>query len=101
MAWEHCIVACAPIFAATSSVGCVLGGMHLLWARFPIGIGILASSKVLALRAVVEVSTSHQTLLEEEDGYSRVPPLTRAHARRLLTSQSSTSWSSTRRSQQI
>jgi hypothetical protein len=37
-------------------------------ARFPIGIAILASSKVLALRAVVEVSTSHLTLLWEEDG---------------------------------
>jgi hypothetical protein len=37
-------------------------------ARFPIGIGILSPSNVLALRAVGEVSTSHQTLLEEEDG---------------------------------
>jgi hypothetical protein len=52
-------------------------------ARFPIGIGILAPSKVLALRAVVEVCTLRWALLEEENGEVLVPPHTRA--RRLLT----------------
>ena len=53
-------------------------------ARFPIGIAILAPSKVLALRAVVEVLGLDLALLEEEDGKVIVPPLTRTHPRRLL-----------------
>jgi hypothetical protein len=68
MAWGNYLIVYAPLLAYPSSVGCLLGGRHFVLARFPIGIGILASSKVLALRAVVEVSTSHLTLLEEEDG---------------------------------
>ena len=53
-------------------------------ARFPIGIAILAPSKVLALRAVVEVLGLDLALLEEEDGEVIVPPLTRVRTRRLL-----------------
>jgi hypothetical protein len=50
---------CAPLLAYPSSVGCLLEGTHFVLARFPIGIGILAPSKVLALRAVGKVCTSH------------------------------------------
>jgi hypothetical protein len=59
---------CAPLLADPSTVGCLLEGRHFVLARFPIGIGILAPSKIRAPRAVVEVSTLHYTLLEEEDG---------------------------------
>src|SRR5215207_8386254 len=41
-------IGCAHLFAAPSSVGCLLGGRHFVLSRFPIGIAILASSKVLA-----------------------------------------------------
>ena len=49
-------------------------------ARFPIGIAILAPSKVLALRAVVEVLGLDLALLEEEDGKVNAAPSTGACA---------------------
>src|SRR5918994_162143 len=87
----YCLVAYARLLADTSPVGCLLEGRHVVLARFPIGIAILAPSKVLALRAVVEVLGLDLALLEEEDGKVIVPPLTRVRTRGLLTSQSSTS----------
>ena len=55
----HYLVECTTPLAYPSSVGCLLEGRHFVLARFPIGIGLLSPSNVLALCADVEVSTSH------------------------------------------
>ena len=80
MTWVNSLVACAPLLAYPSSVGCLLEGRHVVLARFSISIAILAPSKVLALRAVVEVLGLDPALLEEEDGKVIVPLSTRACA---------------------